>query len=229
MRVPEITTREHRPRRYLVNDQVYVRHKDVVLEADTESPRLPVDKIPAGTVLVAAQRSSTFVVATDDRAERARPARLVSLAPADPQWATTVLTASLGRDMGFAVVLDANAVDTGSVVDQLNRNLAFSVHFLADEDPNGLVRIRTRHSGADAFMHVVSTHAQAFGVQGTAAIGRDPVVCVADDLGELKDVEGRAAQALVPTIAAGHFRESELIALTPEARRVLSRRGSLFS
>ena len=229
MRVPEITTREHRPRRYLVNDQVYVRHKDVVLEADTESPRLPVDKIRAGTVLVAAQRSSTFVVATDDRAEQARPARLVSLAPADPQWANSVLTASLGKETGFAVVLDASAVDTASVVDQLNRNLAFSVHFLSDEDPNGLVRIRTRHSGADAFMHVASSYVQAFGSRGTAAIGRDPVVCVADDLGELKDVEGRAAQSLVPTIAAGHFRESELIALTPEARRVLSRRGSLFS
>ena len=229
MRVPEITTREHRQRRYLVNDQVYVRHKDVVLEPDTESPLPPTSKIRAGTVLVAAQRSKTFVVATDDRAERTREARLVSLAPADAQWATTILTASLGKETGFAVVLDANAVDTAAVVDQLNRNLAFSVHFLADEDPNGLVRIRTRHSGADAFLHVTSSYAQAFGPRGTAGIGRDPVVCVADDLGELRDVEGQAVPALVPTIAAGHFRESELIALTPEARRVLSRRGSLFS
>ena len=62
-----------------------------------------------------------------------------------------------------------------------------------------------------------------------ATVRDEPEVVVADDVGELQDLEGNRIPALVPALALGHFRTSELIALTPDARRVLTRRGSLFA
>lgn len=60
-------------------------------------------------------------------------------------------------------------------------------------------------------------------------MGHDPDACVADDVCELRDLNGRPIPALVSVLKAGHFHERSLIALTPAARIVLTRRGSLFS
>lgn len=230
MRVPELTTREFRPRRYLVNDHVYVRHRDVIVVSDTRSPVAPEHEVREGTVLVQIPGEQGFVVATDPRAGQPLPAEVASLTAPDASWADTLLTASLSSSgLGFAVRLDSAAVDVATVADQLNRNASFANHFLADEEASGRLRIRTRSAGAGSLLHVQSSLEAAFGPRGVAALGEDPAVVVADDLGELKDVLGRPIRAMVPALAAGHFRTSELIALTPEARLVLTRRGSLFS
>lgn len=229
MRVPSLTKREYRPRRYLVNNQVYARSRDVMVVADTVSPVGLAHRIREGTVLVRLRNDAHFVVATDPRADTSGPAELASLVPADASWANTSLTLSLSPGLGFSIVLPASIQDTAGVVDELNRHAGFRGHFLADENARGHLRIRTLAGGPDAFAHVVSTLPAAFGRQGIARIGREPEVVVADDLGELKDIEGKPIPAVVPALSVGHFRTSELIALTPDAKRVLTRRGSLFA
>lgn len=229
MRLPGLSVREFHPRCFLINDQVYARGRDVVVAADTQSPLAPEYEIRAGTVLVRAEGQDHFVVATDARADWARPASASALQPADAAWANSIVTVSLSRGLGFSVLLDQAAQDNAAVIDQLNRNAGFAGHFLADEDAAGHVRIRSRRSGADAFLLVESSHAPAFGATGVPGVGRDPEVCVADGLGELKDLQGKRVPALVPVLRKGHFDEDQLIGLTPEAKRVLSRQGSLFS
>jgi len=170
-----------------------------------------------------------YVVATDPRAGKPLSASVAALQPASAAWGGTMITVSLAEGLGFSIPLDLSVQDNASVIDALNQSPVFRSHFLADESALGHVRVRTRAAGATAFVHVRSSLAAAFGPAGRGAVGHDPDVCVADNVCELRDLNGRPIPALVSVLKAGHFRERSLIALTPAARIVLTRRGSLFS
>lgn len=228
MRLPDSSARPRRPRCFLINDQIHARGRDVVVAADTESPLAPEHELRAGTVLVRAEGQDHFVVATDARADWARPAAASALQPADAAWARSILRVSLSRCLAFSLLLDEGARDNARVIEQLQRNAGFARHFLADEDA-GRVRIRTRRAGADAFVLVESSHAPAFGLKGVPGVGRDPEVCVAEGRVDLEDLHGKRVPTLVRALHRGHFDEDQLIGLTPETKRVLLRQGSLFS
>ena len=111
----------------------------------------------------------------------------------------------------------------------LRQDAAFTLRYLADEDPAGRVRVRTRDAGATAYLHVQSSLQAAFGADGSSGSGADADYRVTDALAELIEVlGGRRIPAVVATLFAGHFVEPALLHLTPEARVVRSRRGSIF-
>ena len=227
-KLPGVYTQEYEDRLYLVNDQGLVRGQDVVLDYRSSSPITPAHRVLPGTVIVKQQGSERFVDAASDRGERNQPAAVSSQAPADAAWGGTVVTVSLAGGLGFAIPLPAAVNDTATAVDALNQSPAFSNLFLADEDPSGRVRVRTRVAGAQAYVHVRSSLDAAFGPGGAAAHGVDADYRVTDALGELRDLKGSRIQAIVATLFAGHFHERHLLDLTPEARVVLARRGSVF-
>ena len=227
-KLPGIYTQEYEDRRYLVNDQGLVRGQEVVVDYRASSPLTPAHRILPGTVIVREAGSDRFTDAANARGQRNRPAAASALAPADAAWGGTVVTVSLADGLGFAIPLPAAVNDNATAVDTLNQSAAFAILFLADEDPAGLVRIRTRDAGAQAYLHVRSSLDAAFGPQGTAAHGTDADYRVSDGLAELRDLKGSRIHAMVATVLAGHFHERELLHLTPEARVVLARRGSVF-
>jgi len=215
-------------RRYVVNHHPQLHGSDVILDRLTRSSVPPAFRIPAGTVIVRLQSGQTFVDASDPRGGRCLPAEIRALQPADAAWANTLISAGLARGLGFAVQLDPAATTTGAVVDQLNRHVPFGLHFLAD-DVQGVVRIRTRETGGHVHMFAESSLPAAFGPSGSAAHGLDADYRVSDETVEVRDLDGNPIEALVSTLVMGHFDESELLNLTPEARAVLSRRGALFA
>ncbi len=161
------------------------------------------------------------------RGARCLPAEVKASQPADAAWAGSTITAGLGSTLGVPVALDPQATTTPAVVDQLNRHPLFAAHFVADAQA-GLVCVRTREPGAHKVLLVESTLPAAFGPLGTAASGSDADYRVTDDAADLRGLDGQPVEGLVPTLMAGHFVEAALLSLTPEARAVLSRRGSLF-
>ena len=225
---PGVYKRELEDRRYILTEQGLVRGRAVVLDRETRSPLPPDYWIEPGMVIVRRKASGRFVHASHPDGERNQPASVSSFQPADAAWANTAITVSLARGLGFAVLLDANAVDNAAVLDQLNQSQVFAAHFLADQDSNGLVRIRSRGSGAGRHLHVQSALAAAFGPDGVAGHGIDADYRLVDAYADVRELGGGRIHALAPTVLAGHFDESQLLHLTSEARVVLSRRGSIF-
>jgi hypothetical protein len=225
--IPGIFRRDFEHRSYLVNHHPLVYGADVTLDVATRSPLVPAYRIPAGTVVVRQALSKTFIDAEDPCGDRCEPAVARSSQPVDAAWANTTITASLASTLGFAIQLDAAAVTTVAVVDQLNRHPLFAAHFVAD-DLGGLVRVRTREAGAHKTLYVESTLPAAFGPLGTFGRGLDADYRVTDAAVDLRDLDGNPLPALVSTVVVGHFDEPQLLHLTPEARAVFSRRGSLF-
>jgi len=227
-KLPGIYTQDYEDRLYLVNDQGLVRGQDVVLDHRASSPLTPAHRILPGTVIVREAGSERFTNAGNARGARNQPATVSALAPADAAWGGTVVTVSLSDGLGFPIPLPAAVNDNATAIDALNLDPAFAALFLADEDANGLVRVRTRAAGAQAYVHVQSSLDAAFGPGGAAGHGTDADYRVTDSLGELRDLKGARIHASVATLLAGHFHERHLLHLTPEARVVLSRRGSVF-
>ena len=228
-KLPGIYEQEYEHRRYLVDHQALVRGKDVVVDEQANSALAPRHRIVPGTVIVRLRGGERYVEATSPLGERNQPAGVSALVPADPAWAGTQITVSHALGLGFVVPLGAQAVDNASVVAELNRDPAFAARYLADEDPAGRVRIRTRDAGATAYLHVQSSLQGAFGADGASGSGVDADYRVTDALAELFEVVGgRRIPALVSTLFAGHFVEPALLHLTSEARVVLARRGSIF-
>jgi len=226
--VPGVTKVELHDRRYILDEQGLIRGQAVVLDRDTRSPLAPDYQIEPGTAIVRRRGSARFVHAGHPDGERNQPAAISSLQPADPAWANALITVSLAPGLGFPVLLDANAVDNAAVVDQLNQSPPFAANFLADEDANGMVRIRTRDAGAQCRFHVQAAIPAAFGPNGAAGHGRDADYRLTDAWADLLEPGNGPVHYLVPTVLAGHFDEAQILHLTPEARVVLTRRGSIF-
>ena len=200
----------------------------MVLDRDARSPIAPEHQIEPGTAIVRRRGSRRFVQAGHPDGEHNQPAAVSSLQPADPAWANTLITVSLADGLGFPVLLDANAVDNAAVLDQLNQDPPFAAQFLADEDTNGMIRVRTRDAGAGCRLHVQASIPAAFGPNGSAAHGLDADYRLTDGWADLLELGEGPTPYVVPTVLAGHFDESQLLHLTPEARVVLTRRGSIF-
>ena len=228
-KLPGIYTQEYEPRRYLVDHQGLVCGKDVVIDERATGAMPPTERIVPGTVIVRVRGGDRYVEATSPLGERNQPASVSALVPADAAWAGTQVTVSHAPGLGFLVPLGAQAVDNLSVIAALNQDAAFASRYLADEDANGRVRVRTRDAGAQAYLHVLSSLQAAFGTDGASGSGADADYRVTDSLAELVEVlGGRRIPASAATLFAGHFVEPALVSLTPEARVVLARRGSIF-
>lgn len=224
--LPGIFRREVDDRRFLVNHHPLVMGNDVVLDKTTQSPLQPTVRLLPGTVVVRHEQARTYVDAAHPMGERCQPAVVRALQAADPAWANALVTVSLG---GPAVVvrLDPNATTNAAVIDQLNRDPRFVGLLVADED-QGVVRVATRLVGDQVRLRVDASIAPAFGPAGAEALGRSADYRVTAGLAELRDLDGRPIEAVVPTIVVGHFDAGELLHLTPAAERVLRARGSLF-
>ncbi|MGE0201944.1 MAG: hypothetical protein AB7P76_13395 [Candidatus Melainabacteria bacterium] len=227
--LPGVYSHELEPRDPLVNDQALVRGQDVVLAPSLRSPLDPPYRIHPGTVIVPAQGARRFVAATDPAGQRNEPASVSALQPADAAWAVATVTVSRAPGLGVPVVLDPTTATTADVVGRLNQDRDFSANFLADEDAQGHVRVRTRAAGADQHLRVECSLPGAFGPDGQAGHGTDADYRVTIHRAvEVQTTSGKPVEALVPTLLAGHFDPRRLLHLTPEARVVLARRGSIF-
>jgi hypothetical protein len=228
-KLPGVYSQEYEHRRYLVDHQAMVRGKDVVVDERAASPLPPPYRIVPGTTIVRVRGGDRYVEATNPLGDRNQPASVSALQPADAAWANTQVTVTHAPGLGFLVPLGAQVVDNATAVAALNQDAAFATRYLADEDPAGRVRIRTRDAGATAYLHVKSSLQAAFGADGASGSGADADYRVTDALAELVELHsGRRIPASVATLFAGHFVEPALLHLTPEARVVLSRRGSIF-
>ena len=228
-KVPGIYSQRYEDRLYLVNHQGLVRGQDVVLDPGVRSPLDPPYRIHPGTVIVRAQASKRFVAANDPTGQRNQPASVSALQPADNTWAGATVTVSRAPGLGVTVVLAQNTATNAGVVNRLSQDRDFSANFVADEDANGNVRIRTRAAGADQHLHVQSSLDAAFGPEGQAGYGTDADYRVTIDRAvEVQTTDGKPAEAVVPNLMAGHFKTDQLLHFTPEARVVLARRGSIF-
>jgi hypothetical protein len=227
-KLPGVFTEELEHRRYLVDHQGLVRGKDVVLDDRAVSPLAPRHRILPGTVVVRLRGAEWYVEASSPLGERNQPAGVSALQPADPTWAASQVTVTHAQGLGLLVPLGPQVVDNPTAVAALNADPAFMARYVADEDPNGRVRVRTRDAGATTYVHIKSSLQSAFGADGASGSGADADYRVTDALGELLDLRGRQIPAVVATLFAGHFVEPALLHLTPEARVVLSRRGSIF-
>ena len=85
---------------------------------------------------------------------------------------------------------------------------------------------RMAHGASTADVAALSDAAAEFAA--LARHGVDADYRVTDALGELRDLKGSRIHASVATLVAGHFHERHLLHLTPEARVVFARRGSVF-
>ena len=189
-KVPGIYSQRYEDRLYLVNHQGLVRGQDVVLDNRASSPLTPAHRVLPGTVIVREAGTDRFTIGCNARGARNQPAAVSALAPADAAWGGTVVTVSLADGLGFAIPRPVAVTDNATAIDALNQSPAFATLFLADEDQNGLVRVRTRGAGAQAYVHVLSSLDAAFGAAGTAGSGIDADYRVTDALGELRDLKG---------------------------------------
>ena len=228
-KLPGVYMQEYEHRRYLVDHQALVRGKDVVVDERATSSLPPPYRILPGTVIVRVRGADRYVEGTSPLGERNQPASVSALVAADPAWAGTQVTVTHAPGLGFLVPLGAQAIDNASVVAALNQDPAFQLRYVADEDPNGRVRVRPRDAGAPAYLHVQASLQAAFGADGASGSGADADYRVTDAVAELVEIPGgRRIPAIVATLFAGHFVEPALLHLTPEARVVLSRRASIF-
>lgn len=111
----------------------------------------------------------------------------------------------------------------------LNADANFAAHYIATSG-GGELTITAIDPFADFYVHsdTMATAAFAEGiankVQGVPGDYR-----VVADFVDLQDVDGNAVNGPVRAYARGHFDESNLINLTPDAKLVLSKRGSRWA
>jgi hypothetical protein len=221
---------------YLVDGQRTVQGSDVVMASGQASGITPDHRHPPGTVVVKESGNGKYYLASGADGASAgdinTTASLVSDEAADTDWDGTTITAEVfyadGTTASAAVTLAGTDDSTSEVVTALNGNAAFANHFVASGADAAVLTIASRVKG-NVRIKVTSSLASAFGASGKTASGTEADYRVTADFAELKTTEAVAQDYAVPTLLAGHFRESALSGLTAEAKSVLLRRGSLFS
>jgi len=130
-------------------------------------------------------------------------------------------------------------------VTALNADALFKADLIADKVATPVantLRIRARRAGSDEYFEITDGTLNDQGgadqdtfANNTTAGGSDGDYRVLglgggghEDHLDMLGKDGNVAAQAAANLLAGHFDESELIGLTPDAKAVLSRRGSIF-
>lgn len=218
---------------FLLTGEGKIGGDDVVVASGQTSSITPDHRHPPGTVLVKKTGDGKFYLATDSaNVDSPAAASVSSLEAADDDWEDSTITVT-GHWGSLTVTLATTDDTTAEVVAAINAAAAALDPewgpIVATGSNGNPVVVTNRDVGEGTYLHVIHNGATtAFGASGTDAVGTDPEVRVTAYWCDLKDLEGTATDALVPTLVAGHFDESELSGLTAEAKAILQKRGSRF-
>ncbi len=226
--LPSVTNVEIVDRVVRSRAEPYVQGQDAVLDASVRDPGSSRPTlIRPGTVIVRAVGTHKFVVAGNPVGAGSQPASVLASEAADGQWPGTTIGIAIDGGVTLGIQLGTSDDDNAAVIAALNAHPIFAAHCIADED-QGFVRIRTRFAGADRYIHVHSSLGSAFGQAGIDGVGRDGDYRVTEDWADIRDAAGNPVDTPVTTSLVGFYKTTNLVALTAEARAVLSRRGSQF-
>lgn len=187
---------------------------------------MPTTRIRKGNVLCKAA-TGRYVEADDADAVIDAQATVTALETADADWASTTITIT---ENGIAIVTVtlAGSDDTDAeVAAALNADGIFKGRFKASVVSSRVV-VKSLEPGAHKTVKVAGSLATAFGASGTTATGTWGEYVVTEETVDVVDENGTAVHAPCECSIASHYDESELITLTPEAKRALERAGARF-
>lgn len=222
---------------FLVDDQLSVQGSDVSIAGGQTITNTPNFRCPPGMVVVKESGDGLYYKAdTADGASAGdinTAAVVTSLEAADTDWD--------GTDIGWAVYGPDGLIESGSVtlagtddttaevVTALNANARFAEHLVASGSNGNPVVITSRKKGRISVKITQTVITTGYGASGITANGGEADYRVIMQHADLKDVEGTAmASKMVGTLLSGHFKESELLHLSAEAKAVFIGRGSIF-
>ena len=218
---------------YLINGLHSVGSEDVLMASGQVSSLTPTTRHPPGTVLAYYTAGAEYVLATDSNADTGDAASVRSLItnPGAGGWDGNLLIS--GHWGSLTVALSADDTDAAVAAAIIAAAAAVNPEgpqiTAADEVADSVVSITNKDVGADTWLKVThATVATAFGANGATDAGTDPEIRVTTHYAELADIDGTAKDDMVPCLYAGYFDESNLVALTAQAKAVLTRRGSRF-
>lgn len=206
---------------------------DVVMASGQTSSLTPNHRHPPGTVLGKKTGDGKFYLATDSaNVDSPAPASINTAVtnPGSGGWDGNVVISGHWGTITVALSSDDTDADVAAAINAAvaAQNPETQARITA-ADASGSVSITNLDTGEGTWLHAAhATVTTMFGSGGADAVGTDPDYRVTTYWAELKDLEGTAVDAMVPTLLAGHFDGSELSALTAEAKAVLQKRGSRF-
>lgn len=194
---------------------------------DSDGGHTPTDEFRKGNVVVMKTSDGEFVEANDAAGDRSTPASITSVGHVDSDNATFKLVGNHGT---ITVSITSNAGSEADWVTDLNADAAFKAHYIASVSGTD-VKVESRNVGEEEWFYVhTDTTAGAGFAEGeaNAVKGATADYRVTGHMAKLVNGAGAAIDQEVLAYKFGHFKESELINLTKEARAVLVQRGSLF-
>lgn len=231
---------QFRHKAFLIDGQKSVQGNDVRLAGGvtTDFPKTGGKVMPAGAVVVKKAADGLYYLANDSsNGDRNTGAAITSAENPDGDWADKTLTWTLYLpdgtvETGTVVASGGDETSAAAWVTLLQADAEFNDRFTAADSSGDLV-ITTRRKGKVAAriqLNLTTAYETVDGSNSyTDAEGSEADYRVINEQRSLVDVDGASRDSdPVATLLAGHFDESELTGLTPEAKAVLQGRDSIF-
>ena len=214
-------------RNVFVNDLIDPRRDAVTLDAtNADSGATPTYRLRPGNVLLLDISEGNYREATDATADVSSAAAITTSSHSDGNGAIVIV----GNHGTISVTTATGSGTEANNVTDLNADAEFAAHYVATSGA-GELTITSLATGAGEYFYMdSSTMATASFAEGTAngvhGITGDYRVLLEHT--DMQDEDGTATDADAEVAWTGHFDESQLINLTPEARGVFLARGAHF-
>lgn len=228
---------QYRRKAFLIDGQFSKQGADIRLKGGvtTDFPTTGDKIMPPGAVVVLKTSDGLYYLANDtSNGDRNTAAAISSLEKPDADWKSKTITWAVSYPDGsvFSGTVAAGTGDdtVAEFVTLLNSDEDFAAHLVAsDAGATDLLTITTLAKGRVG----LSLSCDLSTVYGDGVTltdyGAEADYRVISEQRDLTAIGGATRDSdTVPTFLAGHFDESELTGLTPEARGVLISRGSIF-
>lgn len=226
--VPSYSSTTLSGRRVLADLDDMLRGPTIIQEsANRDSGSSPTTRIRAGNVLLKRNSSGEYVEANDANGTRSAPASITSSGHADGNGVIKIV----GNHGTISVTTSTGSGTEANNATDLNADAAFAAHYVASS-ADGELTIASRNVGEEEWFYVHSDTMATAGLaegEDNGVNGTDGDYLVTSEDVDVVDENGTALSPLTQTYRRGHFVEATLINLTPEAKAVLSKRGSTFA
>lgn len=226
-RIPHLTTTTKTGRSVLIDNSVDLCADTITLDStNTDSGSSPTSWIRPGNVVAYYTSGGNFVEANDANADAATAPSITTSGHGD----ATADIVIVGNHGTISVTVSTGTGTEANCATDLNADQAFAANYIASSAA-GELTITSLHTGPEEWFYIDASTSDTYGFAegiANAVQGTDPDIRVVLDYVSLLDEFGNAIDGDVLAARSGHFDESALINLTPEAKAVLSRRGSIF-
>ncbi|GIW60232.1 MAG: hypothetical protein KatS3mg087_1298 [Patescibacteria group bacterium] len=225
--VPKLQSFTDSERLVVLSNLFWEEQTPVLIDsAVTDSGSTPTNYIRAGMVLVKNSSTGRYVAADDAAGDRNTAPSVTADEAVGTTWASTTHSFYRNGVLVAQVTLAATDDSYAEYATALNNNAAFAANFSVSDAGGGVPKITAKDTGSDVYIRVVSSLATAYGANGKTARGSwaDYRVLIQKVL--LEDLDGTAAHKYGMAMMRGHFKESNLLRVTDEAKQVLVARGS---